>query len=780
MTSSEIQSRYSEARSLHQKGEVRAAVEIYEDLKNEWDVPLSLHFLLGLAQMDLKNFEEAYKALRTHLEFKPEDSNTRLELGRCLLSLGNYDAAFIQYRTVLETDPDNLAACLGVARIYELQQDWANLLVWMDAVKAKHTLSEGILRYRIRALRGDKRYARALVECFQFLNMLGPSKSVSLWGGELLPFLDSHSAELLNEIEVAVDSKVIHFGLRILIRVKDLKNAKRIFLRNYEKLKDEANLNEVAFALMLNSENQPMEAVAFLEDYLIDHPNDFWNLRTYIDIFIKLAKKGHPTKYRDAKEILQSWLEAKPNDPQMLSTMATFYQSASRPELALPYLEPLIEQDPLGPYGSAYLFGINYDEKRDPVEISRAHFKWGTAFDAKFENQRNGIFHITPDFRKKLRIGYISPDLGLHPVGYFFVEVLEGHDLSKLDVFLYSNRLAENNPSAITKKMQKKVGMDRWRWTRGWKVNEVREQIRKDKIDILVDLAGHTAYNRLDVLACRAAPIQVAWLGYPNTTGLRTIDYRISDEITEPEIPFDQRSSEKIIRLPNGFHVFHPPGDLPGVGRAPCIQRGYVTFGTFNNMNKLGSKSIELWANLLKRVQGSRILIKHSTLSVPDNKEMLKSIFAMHGIQSWRVELKETTPSFYKHMESYREMDIALDPLWYNGTTTTCDALAMGVPVITLPGDSHASRVSASLLHRAGLDDWIAKDADDFLAIGSSAALNFKFLDSIRSRIREKFNNSPLRDGEGMAKDLEAAFYSIWEKLCDEQVGRDFIKLENQ
>jgi predicted O-linked N-acetylglucosamine transferase (SPINDLY family) len=339
---------------------------------------------------------------------------------------------------------------------------------------------------------------------------------------------------------------------------------------------------------------------------------------------------------------------------------------------------------------------------------------------------------------------------------------------------LYSNRYPDEGDDARSQEFRNVVGPERWRWTRGWDTEDLFKQIRRDSIDVLVEMAGHTAHARLDVMARKAAPVQVEWLGYPNTTGLTRIDYRFSDAVTEPEGTFDARSTETIYRLPNGFHLFAPPDYTPEPAPAPCLKNGYVTFGTYNNMNKLGSQSIELWAELLKKVASARIIIKHSTLKVLDNRESLRSEFAKYGIQSWRVDLRETTAGHKQHLESYADIDIALDPLFYNGTTTTCDALSVGVPVLTKPGHTHSARVSASLIHRIGMDGWIARDREHFLEIGRRAAQNFEMLNAVRSQIRKAFDASPLRDGPAMARDLETAYREMWDDFCQRGHSRPF------
>ena len=295
-------------------------------------------------------------------------------------------------------------------------------------------------------------------------------------------------------------------------------------------------------------------------------------------------------------------------------------------------------------------------------------------------------------------------------------------------------------------------------------------QIRADGIDILVDLAGHTGDNRLLVFARKPAPVQVSWLGYPQTTGMRAMDYRLSDAITEPPGEADALSVETIIRLPHGFHCFGRPGEgQPGdgcegqtleIGPLPAAANGHVTFGSFNTVQKMPPSLVRAWALILKATPGARLLLK----SYPDDAigRRFRALFAAEDVDPERVEFLHMTGSRVEHLRLYHRMDIALDPYPYNGTTTTCEALWMGVPVVTLCGDRHAARVGASLLTRMGLADWITHDEEAYVLEAVRRAGDLAGLAQLRGTLRERMRRSPLCDAEGFARDVEAAFQEMW------------------
>lgn len=425
--------------------------------------------------------------------------------------------------------------------------------------------------------------------------------------------------------------------------------------------------------------------------------------------------------------------------------------------------------DPDQPHAhSRRIAAMNYRADLTAREIADAHRDWGRRFAAPL---RFAAVDLPPgempdDPARPLRIGYVSPNLFRHSVAHFLLPVLRGHDRAAVEVFCYSNSaMVDGTTRAL------RDAADHWREVVGRSDEEVAALVRADRIDILVDLAGHTGDNRLLVFARRPAPVQVSWLGYPQTTGMEAIDYRLSDDITEPLGESDALGTETVVRLPSGFHCFGRPGeDGPGdgcegetldVGPPPVLANGFVTFGSFNSVQKMPPALVALWARVLAAVPGSRLLLK----SLPDRviADRYHNLFAAWGINPERIEFLHWTPSRAEHLRLYGRMDIALDTFPYHGTTTTCEALWMGVPVLSLCGDRHASRVGTSLLTRAGLPAWIAVDEDDYVAKAAAHAACLTGLTLLKTTLRDRMRASALCNTDGFVHDLEVAYREMWQ-----------------
>ena len=273
--------------------------------------------------------------------------------------------------------------------------------------------------------------------------------------------------------------------------------------------------------------------------------------------------------------------------------------------------------------------------------------------------------------------------------------------------------------------------------------------------------------SNLPVFIRKPAPIQVTWLGYPNTTGLRTMDYRLTDEIADPLGDIDRFYSEKLIRLNHGFLCYHPIPPVPKVSSLPCKDHGYITFGSFNNLTKVRPMVIRAWAEILQAVPDSHLLLKASRFIDDRTIMRFKEIFAKEGIAYERVNIYKRLPLREEHLGLYSKIDIGLDTFPYNGTTTTCEALLMGVPVVTLLGDRHASRVGASILHRVGLDELIATSVDKYIELAQSLAFDRKWLQDMRSNLRGQMQESELMNNVQFTNHLEKVYHQMWQEYCE-------------
>jgi predicted O-linked N-acetylglucosamine transferase (SPINDLY family) len=410
---------------------------------------------------------------------------------------------------------------------------------------------------------------------------------------------------------------------------------------------------------------------------------------------------------------------------------------------------------------SNLLFCRNYDGSLTPSQLLAAHCEWDERYGARPPRPGGGHTNDrTPE--RRLKIGYVSPDFRTHSVAYFLAPLFEAHDHNAIEVFCYADVI---RPDAVTAHLRGLA--DHWLEIVGMPDDALADRIRADGIDILVDLAGHTAHNRLRVFARKPAPVQVTYLGYSNTTGLRTIDYRFVDDITDPPGAADACAAEILLRLPGGFLCYGAPPDTPQPVPPPCLKTGAITFGSFNNPAKVSAATFDVWARLLAQLPNARLLLKGKPFADDTTRAMFLARLAERDIEQERVQLVGWVPSISAHLALYEQIDIALDPFPYNGTTTTCEALWMAVPVVTLQGDRHSARVGASLLTQAGMTDWIAKSVDEYVQIALGLAADPAKLLELRRGLRQRLAASRLCDGNAFARKFENAYRSIWRGWCE-------------
>jgi predicted O-linked N-acetylglucosamine transferase (SPINDLY family)/predicted SAM-dependent methyltransferase len=367
-----------------------------------------------------------------------------------------------------------------------------------------------------------------------------------------------------------------------------------------------------------------------------------------------------------------------------------------------------------------------------------------------------------PDPARRLRVGFVSADLRRHSVGYFAQGALTHLDHRRFQLYAYFDHHSEDTVSIGLKPM-----FHQWRDIFAKTDDVVLEQIRRDRIDILVDLAGHTGSNRMRLFARRAAPVQVTYLGYPNTTGLDCMDYRLTDRWADPEGDGDEFHSETLWRLPHIFLCYTAPLDHLDVAEPPLLRNGYVTFGSFNNRIKISESCLELWLRLLDANPLSRLVLK-SIQGTEDemSRRGLLNRFLERGIDPARIDVRAQVTDLEGHLGMYSEIDIALDTFPYGGTTTTCEALWMGVPVIALKGDRHAARVGESLLMNLGLPELVAQTPEDYLGIAGDLAADTGRLVELRRGMRTRMLASRIMDSRAFGKDLGEALHGMWLGHC--------------
>jgi predicted O-linked N-acetylglucosamine transferase (SPINDLY family) len=408
---------------------------------------------------------------------------------------------------------------------------------------------------------------------------------------------------------------------------------------------------------------------------------------------------------------------------------------------------------------SALLLYSHYAAKPDPQELFERHLRYGELLGRTIAPIYRARRRNAPDPERRLRVGYVSRNLSRHSVGYFVEPMIEHHDRTRFDVYCYyTHALADD----VTERFARAASV--WRHLPDVDPDALAARIEEDGIDVLVDLGGHTKLNRLTAFAREPAPVQLTWLGYPDTTGVRSIAYRITDEIADPPGRADELHSEKLLRLAPPFICYRPAPDSPPVSAREAAAE--VVFGSFNILAKVNDPLIELWCCVLAAVPRSRLVLKSAALGNEAAADRLLGRFAAHGVESDRIELHGWSTDRTGHLGAYAGIDIALDTFPYNGTTTTCEALWMGVPVITLEGDVHMARVGASLLAAAGLEALVARTPEEYVHAAVTLATDAARRERTREGMREQLLASPLLDHAGYTRKLEAAYRDAWRAWC--------------
>ncbi|MDB5308291.1 MAG: repeat-containing protein [Gemmataceae bacterium] len=446
-------------------------------------------------------------------------------------------------------------------------------------------------------------------------------------------------------------------------------------------------------------------------------------------------------------------LRLKPGLPEAQNNLGNTYVEAGRTAEAVELLRAAVAGRPAWPaLHSNLLLALNYRPGVTGPAARAEHTAWAARHADPLTPSGPPLTN-DPDPARRLRVGYLSADFRRHPVAAYIGPVLAAHDRTAVRVICYS---ATRRPDEVTDRLR--ATTDAWRDISALPDPVAADLIRRDGIDVLVDLGGHTAGNRLLVLARRAAPVQVTHFGYPNTTGMKAVDYRLTDALADPP-GSDEFYTERLIRLPGGAWCWGPPAGAPGLGPPPCLSNGYVTFASLNNPAKATEEVAAAWARILARVPSSQLLLLTGLLA--ETRDRYAEVFAGLGIDPRRLRL-EPRQAADRYYALWASADIGLDPFPYNGGVTTPDALWMGVPVVALAGDSYRARQGLCVLRAVGLGDWVAESIDGYVELAVRKAADPAALRELRAGLRSRVQQSPLTDAPGFARHLEAAYRQMW------------------
>lgn len=465
------------------------------------------------------------------------------------------------------------------------------------------------------------------------------------------------------------------------------------------------------------------------------------------------------THFSGARTLLAGMLEVTPDDPELLHLLALTQASLGMvPDAVSTYRRALEVAPNLGQTHSNMLLTMHYSTQFKAEELAEEHRRWGRRHAPP--SLACTVFPNQPEPGRSLRIGYVSPDFRRHSVAFFFESILDCQDRNSFQAVCYSD---VRRPDEVTERIRSKSAAFRniSRLTDA----QVVELIKADQVDILVDLAGHAGSSRTTLLGYKPAPVLVTWCGYPDTTGVECVDYRITDWFADP-VGVEGRYTEHLVRLPNTFLCYRPPEVLPDCSRIADGSSDAITFGSFNRELKISAETYDLWCRILHAVPRSKMLVKSIAGGDPATRAVQLREFERRGISSDRVTPVGFVADPFGHLSKYREVDIALDTYPYCGTTTTLEALLMGVPVITLSGYTHAGLVGVSILSNVGMQELIASTAEDYVARAVALAAKPEALAAYRRSLRTRLLASPLCDAPAFTRYFEYALRGMWCNWC--------------
>ena len=682
------------------------------------------HYNLGNAYMDQGRPDQAVICFRAALALKPDLHQIHYNLANALMGQGRLDDAVISYRTALAFTPDypqvhnNLGNALMKQGLLDEAVTCFRKAIALDSDYPDAHVNLGC------ALRDQGRLDEA-VACYDISLTLNPD------------FRQAHNNRGIALMELARLDEAVACYHRALALKPDY---------------PEAYLN---LGTTFREQRRLDEAIACFRralDFNADDPDAHNGLGN------ALRDQGQPN---EAVACYRRAIEIKPLFPEAHNNLGNALKDQGLLREALAEYSSALEIKP--GYFAAYsnqLFAHNYLEHQPPEALREIARQYGALVSSHARQPFTAWREWPPG--PPLRIGLMSSDLRNHPVGYFLEALLGAVDPARIEFVAFPSHHGDDELTARIK-----PHFQAWKPINGLDDEAAARLIHDSGVQILLDLSGHTAHNRLPVFAWRPAPVQVTWLGYFATTGVAEIDYVIGDPNVAPAAEAGH-FTETVWRLPDIYYCFTPPAVAVEVSDLPALSNGHLTFGCFNNLTKLNDAVLAVWARLLQAVPESRLMLKAPQLRDASVRDNIRARFAAHGIIGERL-LIELPSSRAEYLHAYHRIDIALDPFPYPGGTTSFEALWMGLPVLTMHGDRFLSHAGETILRNAGLPDWIATDGDDYVAKAVHFASDLDRLASLRAGLRAQVLASPLFDAPRFARHFEDAMWGMWRQRQDRQ-----------
>ena len=729
----------NQACELHQQGNLGAAEQAYRkalavdgSLQNAWRN-------LGAMLRQQGRHQEGRQCTEAALKLNPSDGSLWGNYGNVLRDLGELEASLQAFQTGLQHSPGNGGLLHGQAislgRLGRHQQ-----VVDLLTPLVSQTVPEG----------GSNALADLLLELGNAQYELGKKEeALANWQrgahsaeGEKRLFIGLNTAQVLCDRKQYQEAQLICSGLEPLYP----ENANLVY----------------AQAVIARGLSNLQLAYGLFEKALLLDPNYPVCLNTF-GLMLRDMGRSH-----QARECFEKALACDPNFGPAMNNLGSVLKDVARYEEALGWLRKGAEKMLNNPAAHSNvlftLVGYELEPAQQRFEEARRFAEKALAtHPAGFERYRDRL--PDPDPERRLRVGLISPDFCRHAVSYFIEPLLDKWDRKQLEIILYSNGEVRDD---YTIRLQQKA--DQWREIRLLSQEEIIAMMLRDEVDILIDLAGHTAGNRLGLMAGKPAPIQATYLGYYGTTGLTQVDYWLTDSVLHPpELDAEDPCTEERWRLGRPYVSYRPIDTAPGVSAPPCIKNGWIQFGSFNQSRKITQQTANNWMAVLNAVPNSKLILKSRNLGEESERKRITELFNGLGLGNDRLIIQGHSPSVEQHLAAYGQLDIALDTFPYTGCTTSADALWMGVPVLTVAGGSMVSRQAAAVLTAVGRSEWVCNSQAELVSKAQELAANHQALIALRHGQRAMVAASELMNHEGLAKAMEQTFRQWWLRWLEKE-----------
>jgi protein O-GlcNAc transferase len=806
----------------HQVGRHDVAIELIEAAIKVHGTEAAFHVNLGEAYRALHRLAEAIACYERALQLQPDFADAYLNLGNAFKDLGRLDEAAASYRRAVDLQPDFAIAHNNLGNVRKEQGRLDEAIVCYEAaLRLKPDFAEAYYNLGV-ALEFQKRFSEAAA-CYQSALRARPDYAeahnnlgnVHKEQGRL----EEAAACYLRALGLKPDFAGAHNNLG---NIRQARGLLPEAITCYERalalnpsfaeahnnlgtaLKDQGRLHEAIACFeqtlrfmpyfaeahynlgnALDCQGRSLEAIACYRravhlrpDYAEGHNNlgsvlkeqglldeamacyrralelkpDFAEAHNNLGTVFKVQER-----LDEASSCYVRALQLKPDYAEAHNNLGTVRKDQGRLTDAIACFRRAVELNPeAAAIHSNLAYSLHFCPGYDAQAIREEQCRWDRRHAGPLA--RLQAPHVNdPSPNRLLRIGYVSPDFSLHPVGRFLLPLLQAHDHESVQVFCYSSVAV---PDKITEDCR--THADVWRDVLGRSDADVAQAIRQDLIDILVDLTMHMGNNRLLVFARKPAPVQVTYLAYGGTTGLTAMDYRLTDPYLDPRGQNGQFYVEESVYLPESYWCYRPPLELPEVAALPVLVNRYMTFGCLNNFCKVTEPTLEAWSRLLAALPEARLLLHARAGS---HRDAVRAFFVRRQVASERVTFLDLVP-LPRYFSTYESFDIALDPFPYGGGTTTCDALWMGVPVVSLAGQTAVGRAGLSILSNVGLAELVAHDADKYVRLALDLAQDVRRLRELRAGLRDRLRASPLLNASSFARNVEAAYRVMWQRWC--------------